>query len=162
MNKNEFPLKNLRYTAISRSDLECDKRLQPYAPQSRVESAYVICHLKNSKASCSWDGSPEDANLDLPFPMFPSLPIAWPVICFISCPRPPKISVTAPLSALVSDMTRLPACATGVGRDRGEDCRGWGSGEGGMSVSWRGCEKGRGSGGGEAAPAARTSRGSHR
>ena len=134
MNKNEFPLKNWRYTAIARSDLdvtmvECDKRLQPYAPQSRVESAYVICHLKNSKASCSWDGSPEDANLDLPFPMFPSLPIAWPVICFISCPRPPKISVTAPLSALVSDMTRLPACHRGR------------SGSG-RRLSWLGCRGG--------------------
>ena len=66
-------------------------------------------YLKNSKASCSCVGSLEEAAL--PLPMLPSLPIAAPVMCRTSCPRPPKISVTAPLSAFVSDMTRLPACS---------------------------------------------------
>ena len=50
----------------------------------------------------------------MPLPMLLSLPIAAPVMCRTSCPRPPKISVTAPLSAFVSDMTRLPACSARV------------------------------------------------
>ena len=36
-------------------------------------------------------------------------------MCCRSCPRPPKISVTALVSAVVSDMMRLPACAPGSG-----------------------------------------------